>query len=97
MRVARWLNDSPTRYWNQPIIYQKKRELAFYHWHNLWALPISGVKAAVAAVSVLAVCRRPAESGSKRADRVWNWNSTRDCSKIIDFENSFPQIGIHQS
>ena len=32
MRVSRWLDNSPTGYWNQPIIYQKKRELALYHW-----------------------------------------------------------------
>jgi hypothetical protein len=25
MRVARWLDNSPTGYWDQPIIYQKKR------------------------------------------------------------------------
>ena len=27
-RTARWLDNSPTRHWNQPIIYQKNLELA---------------------------------------------------------------------
>ena len=44
----------------QQQIYQKKQKLAFYHCHNLWAIPTAGVSAAVAAVSVLAVCGRPA-------------------------------------
>jgi hypothetical protein len=41
MRVSRWLDNLKLDYWTQPIIYQKKRELALYNWHKLWALPIA--------------------------------------------------------
>jgi hypothetical protein len=41
--VSRWLDNSPTRCWTQPILNQKKRELGLYHWHKLWVLPTTGV------------------------------------------------------
>ena len=86
MRVSRWLDNSLTWHWNQPIIYQKTRELAVYQLHNLWSLLTLGLWAAVAAVSVLAVCGRPAESGSKRADR-------KEHANFATWTNCAPKFG----
>jgi hypothetical protein len=82
-----WLN-SPIRHWTQSIIYQKTLNLALYHWHNLWALPMSGVKSSSRCRVVLAVCGRPAESGSKRVNHKEHANvATRSQKAPRNFRN----------
>ena len=65
MRVSRWLDNLKLDYWTQPIIYQKKRELALYNWHKLWALPIVNIGVAVAAVSSLLCAEGQRKRGPK--------------------------------